>query len=109
MSSTLKDAWLCVKESEGPRVAGKTEENLEKMREGGRGGGGGGGKGRGGEGGGGWQLRDGEICSSQPSMRGGRRSHCGHYTLYTVRHTLHKLCTIQYHALCGEVGGLIVH
>ena len=29
MSSTLKDAWLCVKESEGPRVAGKTEENLK--------------------------------------------------------------------------------
>ena len=49
MSSTLKDAWLCVKESEGPRVAGKTEENLEKMREGG---GGGEGKGGGGEGGG---------------------------------------------------------
>ena len=42
----------CVKESEGPRVAGKTEENLEKMREGGGGGGGGGGKGGGGEGGG---------------------------------------------------------
>ena len=41
-----------VKESEGPRVAGKTGENLEKMREGGEGGGGkGGGKG-GGEGGG---------------------------------------------------------
>ena len=39
----------CVKESEGPRVAGKTEENLEKMREGG---GGGEGKGGGGEGGG---------------------------------------------------------
>ena len=36
----------CVKESEGPRVAGKTEENLEKMREGG---GGGGGKGGGGK------------------------------------------------------------
>ena len=50
MSSTLKDAWLCVKESEGPRVAGKTEENLKKMREGG--GGGGGEKGGGGEGGG---------------------------------------------------------
>ena len=28
-----------VKESEGPRVAGKTEENLNKMREGGEGGG----------------------------------------------------------------------
>ena len=40
----------CVKESEGPRVAGKTEENLKKMREGG--GGGGGEKGGGGEGGG---------------------------------------------------------
>ena len=38
-----------MKESEGPRVAGKTEENLEKMREGG---GGGGGKGGGGKGGG---------------------------------------------------------
>ena len=37
----------CVKESEGPRVAGKTEENLEKMREGGEEGGGGGGKGGG--------------------------------------------------------------
>ena len=39
-----------VKESEGPKVAGKTGENLEKMREGG--GGGGGEKGGGGEGGG---------------------------------------------------------
>ena len=44
MSSTLKDAWLCMKESEGLRVAGKTGGNLEKMREGGEGGGGEGGE-----------------------------------------------------------------
>ena len=37
----------CVKESEGPRVAGKTEENLEKMKEGGGKGGGGEGEGGG--------------------------------------------------------------
>ena len=88
----------CVKESEGPRVAGKTEENLKKMREGGGGGGGKGGVWEGGGTDGNWEMGRSAHRSRQCGEVGGLIVDTIHYTLCAMHYTNYALYSTMHYA-----------